>query len=112
MSKIAADQKDTRLPSLDGWRALAIVLVLLAHSSATTNPLQFPDFMRAITTQGGLGVRIFFVISGFLITLLLLMEHRQYGFISLRNFYVRRAIRILPVYYLFLLVLAGLQADS
>ncbi len=107
-----ADPMEARLPSLDGWRALAITLVLLSHAWAARNPVQFPEFMRVVTTQGDFGVRIFFVISGFLITLLLVTERRRTGAISLRNFYIRRALRIFPVYYLFLLVLAGLQAAS
>ncbi len=55
---------------------------------------------------GQLGVTIFFVISGFLITLLLVGEEQKYGRISLRNFYIRRAIRIFPVYYVYLIVCA------
>ncbi len=56
------------------------------------------------------GVHIFFVLSGFLITTLLLKEKLRTGKISLRHFYIRRALRILPVAYLFLLVLIVLNA--
>jgi peptidoglycan/LPS O-acetylase OafA/YrhL len=59
--------------------------------------------------DGNLGVRFFFVISGFLITNLLFHEHHQTGSISLRNFYIRRALRILPVYFVFLLAVFLLQ---
>ena len=59
--------------------------------------------------DGNLGVRFFFVISGFLITHLLFQEYNQTGSISLRRFYLRRALRILPVYFAYLLVVFLLQ---
>jgi peptidoglycan/LPS O-acetylase OafA/YrhL len=98
---------DGRIPSLDGWRAVAIALVLLSHEWASRNPPEFGIWLP-LFSQGSLGVRVFFVLSGFLITQLLVREHVKTGTISLRNFYVRRALRILPVYYLFLLCLASL----
>lgn len=101
-----------RLPSLDGWRALSILMVLAAHSTETH---RFPDtwggvigFFR-ILFDGNLGVRFFFVISGFLITYLLIQEHERTGKVSLRNFYIRRALRILPVYFAYLATVAVLQ---
>ena len=72
-------------------------------------------FPAALTTpffwlfDGDLGVRMFFVISGFLITWLMLLEHDRYGRVNLKAFYARRALRILPVYCAFLLTLAVLQ---
>jgi len=57
-------------------------------------------------TLGSLGVRIFFVISGFLISTLLLKEQERNGRISLKQFYIRRALRILPASYTFLLIMA------
>lgn len=71
-------------------------------------PKKTPPFVEAIF-DGSLGVRFFFVISGFLITYLLLKEHLESGDISLRRFYARRALRILPVYFAFLGVLFALQ---
>jgi len=56
--------------------------------------------------DGKLGVRVFFVISGFLITSLLLKESEKRGKISLLAFYKRRALRILPVYYFYILAIA------
>ena len=78
-------------PALDGVRAVAVVLVLLFH-------LGMP-WMRA----GYLGVSLFFTLSGFLITSLLLAEHSQTGTVSFRAFYARRARRLLPASLLVLL---------
>jgi peptidoglycan/LPS O-acetylase OafA/YrhL len=95
------------LPSLDGLRALSIGLVLFSHS----HPPE--QFQKLAFFSGNLGVRIFFVISGFIITWLLLQEEKSSGGISLKNFYIRRIARIFPAYYtylaaVFLLDLAGL----
>ena len=96
-----------RIPSLDGLRALSIGLVLLAHLVGTRS---FPLSAESshILAFGELGVHVFFVISGFLITRLLLDELGSTGRISLPSFYFRRTIRIFPAYYVFLLVLAVL----
>lgn len=76
------------LPGLDGLRALAVGVVIAYHAGA---PI-----------EGDLGVTLFFVLSGFLITLLLLREHNATGSISLRDFYTRRILRIFPAYYAFI----------
>jgi len=95
-----------KLPSLDGWRAVSIAGVLLEHSTITTGfPIVLKPAIFIWLQPGNLGVRFFFVISGFLITYLLLQEQAKHGFISLNNFYFRRALRILPVYFLYLGVL-------
>ncbi len=99
----------TRLPSLDGWRALSIALVIGGHSVAVEG---FPSHWEKTFSwifNGDFGVRTFFVISGLLITWLMLREQSQTGQVNLRNFYARRALRILPVYAAFLLVVAVLQ---
>lgn len=98
-----------RIPSLDGWRALSILVVLGAH---TQNTYDFPKDLNKIFLwlfDGNLGVRTFFVISGFLITRLLLEEDKKNGTINLKNFYIRRILRIWPVYFAFLLTLFLLQ---
>jgi len=107
-----AQAKPIRLPSLDGWRALSILMVLGAHSTHATG---FPEELRPLflwVFDGALGVRFFFCISGFLITYLMLQEAERTGRMSLRDFYVRRTLRILPVYFLYLAVLLGLQCTT
>ncbi|WP_394847811.1 acyltransferase [Pendulispora brunnea] len=80
--------RTTRFASLDGLRCLSILPVIWHH--ATPRPLE------GILGRGPFGVDLFFAISGFLITTLLLREGEG---ISLKNFYVRRALRIFPLYY-------------
>lgn len=85
--------------SLDGLRAIAVLLVVLSHGSAKLLAAK-----TGTTGTGGIGVGIFFVLSGYLITSLLIREHSNRGRISLRDFYVRRALRIWPLYYAVLLL--------
>lgn len=106
-----------RLPSLDGWRAVAIVIVLCHHTVFSYNYPFAADPWSSLVFDGNLGVRIFFVISGFLISYLLLNEAAKNGGINLKSFYVRRVFRIFPVYFAYLAVLlilamAGLYHDS
>jgi peptidoglycan/LPS O-acetylase OafA/YrhL len=101
----ASSGHGSRIPSLDGLRAISILLVILAHLSGSPG---FVDFGPLVSdSMGNLGVRTFFVISGFLITSLLLHEESKYGRIRLRDFYVRRIARIFPAFYVYLLVLAA-----
>jgi peptidoglycan/LPS O-acetylase OafA/YrhL len=86
-----------RIPSLDGLRAISICLVIAGHWTNTHYGVD------SASAYANLGVRIFFVISGFLITTLLLKEEEKTGTINLRNFYVRRAYRILPAAFAFML---------
>lgn len=87
-----------RFPALDGLRAVSIILVLTSH--------MHDPFWSAI--NGGLGVTMFFGISGFLITTLLLREEDRHGRVSLKNFYIRRVFRIVPLYFLALALTAVL----
>jgi peptidoglycan/LPS O-acetylase OafA/YrhL len=104
--------KAPRLPSLDGWRALCIVLVLGTHARFTAGfPPELDPWFHWLF-DGNLGVRTFFFISGFLITWLMLREHDQTGRIDLWQFYGRRGWRILPVYGAFLAVVAALQCST
>ena len=100
---------ESRLPSLDGWRAASILMVLGFHATwAAGLPDSFKPVLRSIF-DGDLGVRCFFIISGFLITWLMILETTRAGSVSLRAFYARRCLRILPVYIGFLCVLGALQ---
>ena len=87
---------DHYIPTLDGWRAVAIAGVLLCHS--------FPSTYW--TMSGALGVNLFFAISGYLITMRLLVEK------ELGSFYLRRAFRILPAALVYLAAVAVLAAPG
>jgi peptidoglycan/LPS O-acetylase OafA/YrhL len=90
-----------RIPSLDGLRAISISLVVAGHwAELRYRPSPAADVAGAFAN---LGVRIFFVISGYLITTLLLKEYEKTSTIGLREFYVRRAYRILPAAIFFML---------
>ncbi len=79
------------LPGLDGMRGLAVAAVMVYHANTSWLP------------GGFLGVEVFFVISGYLITLLLIGEHERSGRVSLHGFYVRRARRLLPALFTLLI---------
>jgi peptidoglycan/LPS O-acetylase OafA/YrhL len=86
-----------RIPSLDGLRAISTALVVAGHWAE----LRYHSFTAGAFAN--LGVRIFFIISGYLITTLLLNEHAKTSTIRLRDFYIRRAYRILPAAFAFML---------
>lgn len=96
----------THIPTLDGLRAMAILLVLGTHA-----PREFGALHRGIPqilgAGGYLGVDLFFVLSGFLITRLLLADRERGA--PLYQFIVRRFLRIFPIYYLLLLVFFALR---
>lgn len=92
-----------RVPSLDGLRCVSIILVLIAHMGESGYFHLQAITRRVYEDMGAVGVDVFFVLSGFLITLLLIREHNRTDHISLRAFYARRALRIFPVYVAFLL---------
>ncbi len=92
-----------RIPSLDGLRAISISLVLFGHILAGRNIPYLSEY--GFRDLGALGVRVFFVISGFLITGLLLNEISATGRINFKKFYFRRTLRIFPPFYFFLMVM-------
>ena len=102
---VPSNTSKPRIPSLDGLRALSIFLVLMLHTLQTLSETHHVPLLLYAIFDGQTGVLIFFVISGFLITTLLLQEHARRGTISLRGFYLRRAMRILPPLYLYVGVL-------
>lgn len=96
----------TRFPNLDGLRFIGAALVIIWHTEKTR---QLLGLGRAASLPhwellGGLGVRLFFVLSGFLITWLLLDEERRLGRIHVRPFLMRRMLRIWPLYFLMVLL--------
>lgn len=98
----------TYLPLVDGLRALAVLMVLASHLPVIQNFAPSYYFWRFVELAhfAYFGVDIFFVLSGFLITRLLLKEREQTGTINLSHFFIKRALRILPIYYLCVLVMA------
>jgi peptidoglycan/LPS O-acetylase OafA/YrhL len=87
-----------RLPQLDGLRAVAVIFVMAFH---------FIPWVGDYAPLGSIGVRLFFVLSGFLITRILLASRQEDIAIALRSFYIRRGLRIFPLFY-FVLALAAL----
>jgi len=96
------------VPQLDGLRFVAFLLVFLVHMPRAQG--YFPDspflegFFINLRTFAGLGVDLFLVLSAFLITTLLLLEYQREGRVSLKDFFVRRTLRIWPLYYFALLL--------
>ena len=94
------EQRLSYQPALDGLRALAVGAVMLYHHQGKN---------RGGFGRGGfVGVDIFFVLSGFLITALLVAEHRQSGRIEFRRFWIRRARRLMPAFLAMLVLVAVL----
>ena len=102
-----------RLPALDGFRALAIIAVILSHGFLLADTSRSARAISYTASYlGAQGVALFFAISGFLITTLLLREREKLDRINLRAFYIRRALRILPAAYVFLTTIAILHASG
>ena len=95
---------DRRIPSLDGLRTISIGLVLLGHLYGTAN---YPQnaVTHFLSGYAHLGVQIFFAISGFLITTLLLNERQKTGRIDFYAFYLRRTRRIFPAAFFYITVM-------
>lgn len=90
------------IPSLDGLRAASVGLVIVGHYLAYLPGLEGRFPFVQLSWAGQSGVDVFFVISGFLITYILLQEDKANGAISLRRFYLRRFFRIFPPFYVYL----------
>jgi peptidoglycan/LPS O-acetylase OafA/YrhL len=104
----ASDADRVYFPNLNGLRFIAALTVIIHHIEQQKSEYSLPNIFGVPTVQlfGELGVVLFFVLSGFLITYLLLEEERTATTIRIRNFYVRRILRIWPLY--FLIVILGL----
>ena len=98
-SKPVPGKYSDRIPSLDGARTVSAFLVIIWHIFAAVPILWRFDY-------GNLGVRTFFVISGFLITSILMRELERTGGISLWTFYARRFLRLMPAYWFYVVVIA------
>ncbi len=101
---VSYHQKYKYFPSLDIVRFVAFMLVFVSHASLFFGYIntshRWSDFREVFLTHGDLGVTFFFVLSGFLITYLLMSEKHQNGEINIRKFYMRRLLRIWPVYFI------------
>lgn len=104
--------KTELLPSLNGWRAVSILLVLGGHTTAikglSVNHLHFWYSVFG----GDIGVRFFFAISGLLITWLMLKEETEFRRVNVKNFYIRRTLRIWPAYLTYVALLAVFQLSG
>lgn len=98
------DSNKVFFPNLEGLRFLAFFVVFINHATSSLgfyNPSKAFVFIRTnFLLNGNLGVSFFFVLSGFLITYLLLKEKEISGKINIKNFYLRRVLRIWPLYFL------------
>ena len=79
--------------------------MILSHLIKSPNIPPFLYNIISYTDLGTIGVRMFFLLSGFLITYLLIIEKTKYGFINIKDFFLRRILRIFPCFYLYLLLL-------
>src|SRR5229473_790790 len=95
-----AGKQALTVPSLDGLRAFSFLLVFVAHAG-----------LEGIV-PGGFGVTVFFFLSGYLITTLMRQEFERYGDVSLKHFYLRRVLRILPPFYLVLIAATAASAGA
>lgn len=95
-----------RIVALDGLRCVAVSLVILSHAAEAYLPTQASSLWLAPLVNGSLGVRLFFVLSGFLITTLLLREQERRGWIDWKAFLMRRCLRIWPALYAYLAIMA------
>src|SRR4051794_38837758 len=95
----AQDRAGWWLPELDGLRAVACLAVVFHHTA---------DRWFENVSLGGMGVSLFFSLSGFLIFVISAREHARTGKISLRRFYLRRILRIWPLYFVLVVPFAAL----
>ncbi len=103
LAPVPGNSESSRIAYLDGWRAIAVGLVVMAHTLSV--------YGIKILPFGVLGVYLFFGISGYIITRLLVLEHLTAGRIDIGGFYIRRVARILPPLVVFLAAMLLLVPD-
>ena len=112
-SSVVRSPREARLRELDGWRAISVLLgdcPPLSPIPACRPSRTHVRLARVLHDCGPLGVKVFFVVSGFVICRLLILEEKRNGAVSLKGFYIRRVFRILPPFYLYLACLGVLVA--
>jgi peptidoglycan/LPS O-acetylase OafA/YrhL len=99
----------TYLPNLNGVRFIAALTVVFSHIEQYRSSMGLPNLTSVTGVFAGFGVDIFFALSGFLITYLLVLEHQKNACVHIGHFYMRRIFRIWPLYFLILAIGTGLE---
>ncbi|MDX6190087.1 MULTISPECIES: acyltransferase family protein [Flavobacterium] len=94
-------------PNLNGLRSIAAFMVIFSHLELNKGLFGISNHFQEIKHIGKLGVSLFFVLSGFLITFLLLMEKGKYATVAYKKFYTRRILRIWPLYFVIVILSLG-----
>ncbi|MAE14630.1 MAG: hypothetical protein CL821_03455 [Crocinitomicaceae bacterium] len=99
-------RKKVYFPGLNSLRFFSALSVIITHVELMKHKFGFANLWsnKLIFHFGGIGVSFFFVLSGFLVTYLMLEEKRNFNFFSIKNFYLRRILRIWPLYFLILIL--------
>lgn len=98
------EKKNSYFPNLNGLRFIAAVMVIISHIELNKSYFDYENNFQTIKFLGKLGVSLFFVLSGFLITFLLLQEKKVNKKINFKFFYYRRLLRIWPLYFLIVIL--------
>ncbi len=101
-------EKSNYFPAIDGLRFLAFLLVFIHHFNTNGIPTQ----LLFLHSYGWIGVELFFVLSSFLLTKLAIKEIYKAGLLSIKKFFIRRILRIWPLYFTFILFMFILQSAS
>ncbi len=93
-------QKNFYIPELDGLRFFAFLLIFFHNA----DPVLSNSFLRKVSEYGWIGVDLFFCLSAYLITRLLVIEYQSTNQINIKHFYIRRILRIWPLYYFYIFI--------
>ncbi|RZK48300.1 MAG: acyltransferase [Pedobacter sp.] len=93
------------IPTLNGWRAIAIIFVIMSHFKLTLTKDTLVQVILKYIFISNFGVKIFFVLSGFLITTLLIKESNNTGKIHVKKFLIRRFLKLIPLLYLYISII-------